>query len=175
MIFLKLAHEANAVRATLDIISKKANKFIAIHDTLFNLKENMGPALSSFVEDTEWNVAYHSNSQYGFTVLYKGELEENIVAWVPDVGPGTEMKKLLKRVGIEATPDCSCNARANDMNVRGEEWCLDNLEIIADWLEYEAKKREGVAVKLFSRTAAKLLVRTACKLSSRKKKKLGIV
>lgn len=175
MVFLKLPHEANAVRATLDIIAKKANKFIAIHDTLFNLKENMGPALSSFVQDTEWNVAYHNNAQYGFTVLYKGEVEEKVVAWVPEVGPGTEMKKLLKRVGIEATPDCSCNARANDMNVRGEEWCLDNLEVIADWLEYEAKKREGVAVKLFTRTAAKLLVRTACKLSSRKKKKLGVL
>lgn len=174
MVFLKLPHEANAVRVTLDMVSKKANKFIALHDTLFNMKENMGPALESFVRETEWNVAYHSNAQYGFTVLYKGEVDEKIVAWVPEVGPGTEMKKLLKRVGIEATPDCSCNARANDMNVRGEEWCLDNLELIADWLEYEAKKREGIAVKLFTRTAAKLLVKTACKLSSRKKKKLGL-
>ena len=173
MVFLKFPHEANAVRATLDIVSKKANKFIAIHDTMFNMKENMGPALESFVRDTEWNVAYHSNAQYGLTVLYKGDLEEKIVAWIPEIGPGTEMKKLLKRVGIEATPDCSCNARANDMNVRGEKWCLDNLELIADWLEYEAKKREDVLSRnLFSRTAAKLLVRTACKLSSRKKKKL---
>ncbi len=174
MVFLKLPHEANAVRTSLDRASNKANKFIALHDTLFNMKENVGPALESFVQETEWNVAYHSNAQYGFTVLYKGEVDEKIVAWVPGVGPGTEMKKLLKRVGIEATPDCSCNARANDMNVRGEEWCLDNLELIADWLEYEAKKREGIAVKLFTRTAAKLLVKTACKLSSRKKKKLGI-
>ena len=80
------------------------------------------------------------------------------------------MKKLLKKVGIEATPDCSCNARAVDMNVRGEEWCLDNLELIVDWLEYESKRRDDKSSKLFTRTAAKLLVRTACALSSRKKK-----
>lgn len=171
MVFVKLPHEANAGVAVLNSLAKSANKFIAIHDTQFKLKESLGAAIKEFVDSTEWNVAYHSNNQYGFTVLTTEAVEKEILAWFPEIGPGTEMKKLLKKVGIEATPDCSCNARANDMNIRGEEWCLDNLELIADWLEYEAKKREGVAVKLFTRTAAKLLVRTACRLSSRKKKK----
>ncbi len=173
MVFLKLPHEADAAYAVLDRVSKKTNKFIAIHDTKFNMKQDLGKALENFVEDTEWNVAFHSNAQFGFTVLTKQPVENKIVAWVPEVGPGSEMKKLLKKVGIEATPDCSCNARAVDMNVRGEEWCLDNLDLIVDWLEYESKRREDASSKLFTRTAAKLLVRTACALSSRKKKKLS--
>lgn len=173
MVFLKLPHEAHAGYAVLDKVAKKANKFIAIHDTKFNMKADLGKAIEQFVEDTEWNVAFHSNAQYGFTVLTKDKVDKKIVAWVPEIGPGTEMKKLLKKVGIEATPDCSCNARAVDMNVRGEEWCLNNLELIVNWLEYEAKRRQDKSSKLFTRTAAKLLVKTACALSSRKKKKLS--
>lgn len=173
MVFVKLPHEAHAGYAVLERVAKKANKFIAIHDTKFNMKQDLGKALEQFVEDTEWSVAYHNNGQFGFTVLTNEPVEKKIVAWVPEIGPGSEMKKLLKKVGIEATPDCSCNARAVDMNVRGEEWCLDNLELIVDWLEYESKRRGDKSSKLFTRTAAKLLVRTACALSSRKKKKLS--
>ena len=171
MVFVKLPHEAHAGLSILEKVASKANKFIAVHDTQFGLKDSLGQSIEEFVENTEWNVAYHNNTQYGFTVLTKEPVIKKILAWIPKEGPGTEMKKLLKRVGIVATPDCSCNARANDMNLRGEEWCLENLDLIINWLEYEAKKREDTSSKLFTRTAAKILVKTACALSSRRKKK----
>jgi hypothetical protein len=70
--------------------------------------------------------------------------------------PGTELKKLLKRVGITATGNCSCNARAKQMDLKGVEWCKANVETIVGWLQEEAEKRslpffEWLAVKIVQR------------------------
>lgn len=56
-------------------------------------------------------------------------------------GVGTELKKLLKMVGITSTPNCSCNARAKLMNQNGLQWCKDNIDTIVGWLKEEAEKR----------------------------------
>ena len=82
-------------------------------------------------------------------------------------GPGTELKALLKRVGIVASPGCSCNTRAklmdaNEFNEPG--WCEKNLETICDWLQEEATKRKLP----FLRMAGKILVRKAIR-NARKK------
>ena len=48
-------------------------------------------------------------------------------------GPGTELKALLKRVGIVASPGCSCNTRAKLMDaneLKEPGWCEQNLETI---------------------------------------------
>jgi hypothetical protein len=52
----------------------------------------------------------------------------------PGVGPGTELKRLLARIGIEAKPDCRCNRHAAEMDHRGPDWCDTNLETIIGWL-----------------------------------------
>lgn len=75
-------------------------------------------------------------------------------------GPGTELKKLLKRVGITATPNCSCNARAAKMDIeeaREPGWCEAHLDEIVGWLREEAAKR-GLP---FLDSAGKLLVKKA--------------
>jgi hypothetical protein len=72
-------------------------------------------------------------------------------------GPGTELKKLLKRVGITATPNCSCNARAAKMDQEGAEWCEAHLDEIVGWLREEATKR-GLP---FLDAAGRVLVRRA--------------
>jgi hypothetical protein len=75
-------------------------------------------------------------------------------------GPGTELKALLKRVGITASPGCSCNTRAKLMDaneLKEPGWCENNLETICDWLQEEATKRKLP----FVRMAAKILVRQA--------------
>ena len=59
----------------------------------------------------------------------------------PTHGPGTELKKLLKLIGITASPDCSCNARARLVDERGIEWCEANIDEIVGWLREEASKR----------------------------------
>lgn len=88
---------------------------------------------------------------------------------VEDVGhgPGTELKALLKRVGIVASPGCSCNTRAKLMDaneLKEPGWCEKNLETICDWLQEEATKRKLP----FVRMAAKILVRQAIR-NARKK------
>lgn len=75
---------------------------------------------------------------------------------VPD-GPGTELKKLLRSVGIVASPGCSCNARAQRMDERGCDWCEQNLDEIVGWLREEATKRRLP----FIDAAGRVLVRRA--------------
>jgi hypothetical protein len=82
-------------------------------------------------------------------------------------GPGTELKALLKKVGIVASPSCSCNTRAKLMDANELEepgWCEKNLETICDWLQEEATKRKLPCVRM----AAKILVRQAIR-NARKK------
>jgi hypothetical protein len=75
----------------------------------------------------------------------------------PTYGPGTELKKLLAKVGITATPDCACNARAAEMDRQGVEWCEANLDTIVGWLREQATAR-GLP---FLDLAGRLLVRRA--------------
>jgi hypothetical protein len=75
----------------------------------------------------------------------------------PTSGPGTELKKLLGRVGITATPDCSCNARAAEMDRQGVEWCETNTDTIVGWLREQAEAR-GLP---FLDVAGRLLVKRA--------------
>jgi hypothetical protein len=76
---------------------------------------------------------------------------------IPTSGPGTELKKLLARVGITATPDCACNARAAEMDRQGVEWCEANIDTIVGWLREQAEAR-GLP---FLDVAGRLLVRRA--------------
>lgn len=72
-------------------------------------------------------------------------------------GPGTELKKLLGKVGITATPNCSCNARARRMDQEGIDWCEAHLDEIVGWLREEAAKRKLP----FIDAAGRVLVRRA--------------
>jgi hypothetical protein len=74
-------------------------------------------------------------------------------------GPGTELKKLLSKIGITATPNCSCNARAKIMDKNGSDWCENNIDTIVGWLKEEATKRNLP----FINYAAKLLIKKAIK------------
>lgn len=74
-------------------------------------------------------------------------------------GPGTELKKILAKIGITASPTCSCNARAKVMDNNGIEWCENNIDTIVGWLKEESNKR-GLP---FLEYAGKLLVKRAIK------------
>ena len=78
----------------------------------------------------------------------------------PTHGPGVELKKLLKRIGIVATPNCSCNARARRMDeeeAKSPGWCAAHLDEIVGWLREEATKRKLP----FLDAAGRVLVRRA--------------
>jgi hypothetical protein len=77
----------------------------------------------------------------------------------PADGPGAYLKKYLSRIGITATPTCSCNAKARHMDDMGIEWCEQNLDTIVEWLKEEAEKRRLP----FFEWPAKMLVQKAIK------------
>jgi hypothetical protein len=77
----------------------------------------------------------------------------------PGGGAGTELKKLLGRIGIRSSPSCKCNARARECDARGVQWTADNLETVVGWLREESRKRRIP----FLAPAARLLVKAAIK------------
>lgn len=86
---------------------------------------------------------------------------------IPPSGPGTELKALLKKVGINPSPNCSCNARAkrmDEMEQKEPGWCESHIEEIVGWLREEATKRKLP----FIDAAGRLLVRRAIANARRK-------
>lgn len=74
---------------------------------------------------------------------------------------GTELKALLKLVGIVATPNCSCNSQATFMDQMGCQWVRDNLETVVGWLGEESAKRGLPYMPLAGRAIVMLAVRRA--------------
>jgi hypothetical protein len=79
----------------------------------------------------------------------------------PTHGPGTELKKLLAKVGITSTPDCSCNARAAEMDRQGVDWCEANIDNIVGWLREQATARGLPFVDLAGRMLVRRAIRNA--------------
>jgi hypothetical protein len=77
--------------------------------------------------------------------------------------PGTELKALLKTIGITASPTCSCNKRAKVMDEKGCDWCEEHIDEIDSWLAEEAKKRKLPYISLAGKTLIRLAIRKARK------------
>lgn len=69
-------------------------------------------------------------------------------------GVGSELKNMLKFIGITSSPTCGCNAKAKYMNEKGIDWCKQNIDLIVSWLKEEAEKRK---LPFFSYGAKKLV------------------
>jgi hypothetical protein len=95
------------------------------------------------------------------------ERQAPVVTYVPAVGPGTELKKMLSKIGIKASPTCSCNKRAQIMDEKGIEWCKANTTTIVGWLREEATKRGLPFIDL----AGKIIVKRAISLAETAEKK----
>jgi peroxiredoxin len=80
-------------------------------------------------------------------------------------GPGTELKKMLAKMGIPVTADCPCNERAATMDRNGWAWCQQNLETIVGWMREEAAKRGTIFIEF----GARFLVKRAIARARRKK------
>lgn len=83
----------------------------------------------------------------------------------PTHGPGTELKKLLKKVGITASPNCSCNARARTMDQWGCDKCEEKVDEIVGWLSEEATKRRLPFVDLAGRMLVKRAIKNARRIA----------
>lgn len=81
-------------------------------------------------------------------------------------GPGCHLKRLLKTwLGVEAGPGCACEKRAQIMDQKGCDWCLENIDRIVGWLK-EEHGRQKVLLP-FSEIGARVLIRTAVRNARR--------
>jgi hypothetical protein len=69
-------------------------------------------------------------------------------------GAGTELKKLLSKLGLKPAANCKCNQHIAEMNQMGIAWCTANIDTIVGWLREEADR-----IKLQQQTATAELKR----------------
>ena len=81
-------------------------------------------------------------------------------------GPGTHLKGLLALIGITASPNCSCNARAKQMDEWGPDECEKRMPEIVTWLGEEAKRRGLPFVRLAGEQIVKMAIRRARKAAA---------
>ena len=83
----------------------------------------------------------------------------------PTSGPGTELSKLLKRIGIEPTPTCACREKQQEMDLWGCDECSkpERIEEVVAVMRAEAEAR-GLP---FLDLAGRLLVRRAIRNARR--------
>lgn len=88
--------------------------------------------------------------------------------WKSPGGPGTELKALLKDwLGIVASPNCSCNARARTMDEWGPDVCEERIPEIVGWLEEQARGRKLPFVRFAAEQAVKMAIRRARKKAAK--------
>lgn len=90
------------------------------------------------------------------------------ITWA-EFGPGTELEKLIGKIGFKPRPGCQCKRHTKEMNWNGPDWCSNNIDTIVGWLREEAK-RAGYP---FAKIGAKLLIQRAIRRSSLTKMKPG--
>jgi len=78
-------------------------------------------------------------------------------------GAGTELKKLLSKIGITSSPNCKCNMYAAFMNHMGTDWCTDHIDDIVSWLAEEAKKRHLPFMRVLAKQVVKMAINRAIK------------
>lgn len=198
MLYIDSNHTYAKLKSELLALAPLIDKYIVLRGTAGNGEhgEDGGPGLWATMKEflkanPEWFVQSWTAQQYGMTILSRVESErpeKPLRPWPKGKGAGTELKLILKWWGIEATPNCTCTRRANQMDDEGVDWCYVNFNTIMGWLEEEATKRNArlkaeneerkkLGVKLhriypFVPMAARMVLNRALK-TARKKEKAG--
>ena len=119
---------------------------------------------AGYLEDV---LSYASSQTDSHITLTKSAYDRLAIKYRPP-GPGTELKALLKTIGIVAKPNCSCNKRAKIMDEKGCDWCEEHIDEIDGWLAEEAKKRNLPYISLAGKTLIRLAIRRARKKGNSK-------
>jgi hypothetical protein len=82
-------------------------------------------------------------------------------------GPGSQLKRLLWRLGIVGKVSCRCEARAAAMDRLGVQWCKANIDTIVGWLREEAGERKILFVEFAVRRLVQLAIWLAARAQSR--------
>lgn len=73
----------------------------------------------------------------------------------PGVGPGSELRAILKELGIQEKPKCGCTERAAAMDLLGVEGCRRRFDDIVGWMrEAQDKYSWGDRLKAAGNAAA---------------------
>lgn len=184
LLFLDTRHTGERATAELSKYGQSVGKYIVFHDTASHgqFGEDGKPGLlfairDFLVKNPDWFVYWHTNAQYGLTVLSRvpaDKPKDPIKPWpLMDAqgnrcGCGQSLKASLKMIGIEATENCPCNAMAAKMDEWGPELCRQNIEEILDWLKTQAESRN--MGHLYIRPAVRLMVMRAIKHAEKQMK-----
>lgn len=154
MLFLDTEHNGERATAELNLHAKNVKRYIVFHDTeLYGQSgdngSGMAAALEEWVEQNpEWFVMHHTSQQYGLTVLGRNPAERpKQHVFVAPPGPGTELGKVLKSLGIALQARCDCRTRMNQMNEWGSKGCREHYAEIIAWM-HESKERWGIEAGL---------------------------
>lgn len=79
-------------------------------------------------------------------------------------GPGTQLSKMIKSLGIHMSDSCSCRRHALEMNEKGNDWCEQNIDTVVGWLEQEAKNRGLPFVKMVGKVMVGRAIKKSRKL-----------
>lgn len=130
--------------------SNKVKKYILIRGTqafgekaeFDQSKPGLWPAMKNFLSThNEWFVAQHWPVYYGLTLLARDpepRPKKEITPWPLGKGPGTELKAILSSVGINSSPNCSCNRRMAQMDDWGVDGCKEHFDEIVGWINESA-------------------------------------
>ena len=83
-------------------------------------------------------------------------------------GPGTELSRLLKRLGINPTPTCACRAKAQQMDLWGCDECSkpERIDEVVKVMREEATARGLPFVDLAGRMLVRRAIRNARKAAA---------
>ena len=137
LLFIDSRHHADRLRAELEPNIDQVSRFLVIRGTGHcgeKAEDGQGPGLFHGIRwlmqsRPEWRIIYHTNDEYGLTVLSRDERDWPKVpvhAWPPEDGAGSEFAALVAELGITMPDNCTCKALKNQMDMQGPAWCRDN-------------------------------------------------
>lgn len=140
MLFIDSQHTYSRLTAELERFAPTVSRFIVMHDTQLYGKvgEDKQPGLMHAIADfltknPNWFIVSHTTKQFGLTVMGCQEQDrpsQPVMVKAPDFGPGTELKKILESVGVNPSPECTCNQMASQMNLWGVDGCREHRQDI---------------------------------------------
>jgi hypothetical protein len=133
----------------------------SIHNTASDRPAGYIEDVLSFAEKIEDDIVYMMEKNY-VSLVAKYRIRK-VSGDKPMGGVGSILKSLLKKIGITATPNCSCNRRAAEMDKLGPQWCRDNMDKIVAWLKEEAARRGLPFIEAAARQLVKLAIWRASK------------
>lgn len=89
---------------------------------------------------------------------FKPQKSQSVIKY----GVGSILKEWLGKWGINATEDCGCNAIAAEMDQKGPDWCLENIDDLSRRIAKKAKTYKWAFIFLpFKRLGATQLIKLA--------------